>query len=77
MPGFDGNGPLGQGPMTGRGMGNCVSTEYNPRKYLGLGRGQGRGIGAGRGLGRGPGKGMGRGFRYSNQINSDMYTTEK
>ena len=24
MPGFDGTGPLGQGPMTGRGMGYCV-----------------------------------------------------
>jgi len=24
MPGFDGTGPFGQGPMTGRGMGYCV-----------------------------------------------------
>jgi len=24
MPGFDGTGPLGQGPMTGKGMGYCV-----------------------------------------------------
>jgi len=24
MPGFDGTGPLGRGPMTGRGMGFCV-----------------------------------------------------
>jgi hypothetical protein len=24
MPGFDGTGPLGLGPMTGRGMGYCV-----------------------------------------------------
>ena len=24
MPGFDGKGPLGQGPMTGRGQGFCV-----------------------------------------------------
>ena len=24
MPGFDGTGPLGLGPMTGRGMGFCV-----------------------------------------------------
>jgi len=23
MPGFDGTGPLGQGPMTGRGQGFC------------------------------------------------------
>ena len=27
MPGFDGTGPLGQGPMTGRGMGFCVLQE--------------------------------------------------
>lgn len=25
MPGRDGTGPLGQGPMTGRGLGNCIS----------------------------------------------------
>lgn len=24
MPGFDGTGPFGKGPMTGRGMGFCV-----------------------------------------------------
>ena len=24
MPGFDGTGPLGKGPMTGRGMGYCA-----------------------------------------------------
>jgi len=24
MPGFDGTGPLGRGPMTGRGMGYCA-----------------------------------------------------
>jgi hypothetical protein len=23
MPGFDGTGPMGQGPMTGRGLGPC------------------------------------------------------
>ncbi len=23
MPGFDGTGPLGRGPMTGRGLGRC------------------------------------------------------
>jgi len=26
MPGFDGTGPLGQGPMTGRGRGFCILT---------------------------------------------------
>lgn len=27
MPGFDGTGPRGQGPMTGQGMGFCVLKE--------------------------------------------------
>ncbi len=31
MPGFDGTGPLGQGPMTGRGMGFCVLQESKNR----------------------------------------------
>lgn len=35
MPGFDGTGPAGVGPMTGRGMGPC-------------GRGMARGYGRGR-----------------------------
>ncbi|MDD5099285.1 MAG: DUF5320 domain-containing protein, partial [Candidatus Colwellbacteria bacterium] len=37
MPRFDGTGPAGQGPMTGRGMGPC-----------GRGFGRGRGCGFGR-----------------------------
>jgi hypothetical protein len=49
MPGFDRTGPLGQGSMTGRGMGPCGS---------GYARGVGRG--AGRGFGRGMGRGFGR-----------------
>jgi len=38
MPGFDGTGPLGQGPMTGRGQGFCVltSSEENPGQVKGL-----------------------------------------
>jgi len=43
MPGQDGTGPNGQGPMTGRGLGSCG-------KGLGLGmrRGFGRGLGRAR-----------------------------
>ena len=40
MPYKDGTGPMGQGPMTGRGMGPC---------------GRGAGFGRGRGFGRGMG----------------------
>ena len=47
MPNRDGTGPMGQGPMTGRGMGPC-------------GAGQARGFGGGRGFGRGQGRGFGR-----------------
>ena len=38
MPGFDGTGPLGQGPMTGRGQGFCVLTnsEENPGQVKGF-----------------------------------------
>ena len=38
MPGFDGTGPSGQGPMTGRGKGFCVLTnlEENPGQVKGI-----------------------------------------
>ena len=38
MPGFDGTGPLGQGPMTGRALGFCVLTtsEKNPGQVKGF-----------------------------------------
>ncbi|MBW2984534.1 DUF134 domain-containing protein [Candidatus Woesearchaeota archaeon] len=45
MPGGDMTGPLGQGPMTGRGQGMAQ----------GAGRGQGRGMGRGAGMGQGYG----------------------
>lgn len=55
MPGFDGTGPWGQGPLTGRGMGYC-----NPKAPLSRGAGfYGRGCGRGRGIGRGLGQGFG------------------
>ena len=37
MPGFDGTGPSGEGPMTGRGLGYC-------RGFFRRGRGFGRGF---------------------------------
>ena len=55
MPRGDGTGPLGQGPMTGRGLGYCAGYNMpgfaNPEGY-GNGRGMawGRGGGGGRGL---------------------------
>ncbi|NOX86063.1 MAG: DUF5320 domain-containing protein [Chlorobi bacterium] len=60
MPGFDGTGPRGDGPRTGRGLGKCKDDEVRtdskapdddfPRRR-GFGFGAGRGRGRGRGLG--------------------------
>ena len=58
MPAFDKTGPLGKGPMTGRGLGSCLLTEkefnQNWAKRFGepYGRGFGRGFRTGRGMGR-------------------------
>jgi len=51
MPKGDGTGPKGEGPMTGRGLGNCKPGT----KPCGLGLGQGRGLGLGQGKGFGGG----------------------
>lgn len=60
MPGGDGTGPMGMGPMTGRAAGFCagfgVPGYMNPM----LGRGLGMGFGRGRGFW---GRGGGRGWR--------------
>ena len=53
MPLRDGTGPLGKGPKTGHGAGNCVSTD---KAQPGFGAGRGRACG--RGCGRGPGFGQ-------------------
>ena len=61
MPGFDGTGPRGLGPMTGGGRGFCnpysrgMGSPYMGYPYgrpYGWGRGMGRGFGMGRGMGR-------------------------
>jgi len=59
MPGYDKTGPAGEGPRTGRGLGNCPPEEgekktpgTTPRKAPGLGLGRGAGRGAGRGFRR-------------------------
>jgi hypothetical protein len=59
MPGGDGTGPGGMGPMTGRAAGFCsgfpVPGYANPvgGRGMGMGWGRGRGGGFGRGFGRG------------------------
>lgn len=71
MPRGDGTGPMGQGSMTGRGMGLCAGNTSPGfmnvgRGFFGVGRG-GRPWGSGMGRAWGGGRGMGRGqWRSSN-----------
>lgn len=67
MPSRDGSGPIGQGPMTGGGFGNCTAKDVqSEEKVFGLGLGRGFRAGFARGIGRGMantfGAGRGRGF---------------
>jgi len=52
MPRGDGTGPVGQGPLTGRGAGRCAGNQSG-YGYGFFGRGFGRGFGLGRGFGFG------------------------
>lgn len=62
MPGYDGTGPSGRGPMTGGGRGFCGAEGIRPARPAAFGFGRGfRG-----GLRRFPGRGFGRGM-YRNQ----------
>jgi hypothetical protein len=62
MPGFDGTGPSGEGPMTGGGFGYCGTGRRSPLGLGGMGL-RGR-FGAGRGFG-GFGRGLGRAYGRS------------
>ncbi|MFH2128091.1 MAG: DUF5320 domain-containing protein [Pseudomonadota bacterium] len=67
MPGFNGRGPMGQGPMTGGGRGRCSGyanigqgAAWGAPTAYGQGRGRGQGpCGGGRARGRGRGQGQG------------------
>jgi len=62
MPGGDRTGPMGAGPMTGRGAGMCAG--YDVPGYMNPYWGRpGRGFGRGQRFGRGGGMGGGRGWR--------------
>ncbi|MGC8667347.1 MAG: DUF5320 domain-containing protein [Chthonomonadales bacterium] len=50
MPRLDGTGPMGQGPLTGRGLGRCAGQQPVAGWF---GRGRGLGLGLGLGLGWG------------------------
>ena len=49
MPGGDRTGPMGQGPMTGRAMGDCRGNDY-PGRGFGMGFQRGPGFSRGRRL---------------------------
>lgn len=60
MPGFNGTGPQGNGPFTGRGRGYCAQEGVGMTGGHGMGQGRGRGGSQGRGRGaRGLGLGQG------------------
>ena len=61
MPGRDGTGPMGMGPMTGRAAGSCAGDGTPGYADPAAGRGRGRSFGGGRGFGRGRGFGWARG----------------
>ena len=58
MPGMDGTGPAGHGPMTGGRRGRCAIDDVQIARAAGPGTGRGMGRGRGTGLGHG-----GRGHR--------------
>ena len=79
MPGGDGTGPAGMGPMTGRAAGFCagypVPGYANPVGGCGMGMGWGRGRGMGRGRGFGWGR-AGYGFpAYGAAVNPYAYSS--
>ena len=74
MPGGNGTGPAGMGPMTGRAIGFCadhaVPGYANPVGGRGMGFGRGRGMGRGRGFGQGFGR---AGVGYGAAVNPYAY----
>lgn len=65
MPRRDGTGPMGNGPMQGRGLGACSRANTGNRENgfdQNQGLGNSGGLGKGKGGGFGRGKGRGRGF---------------
>jgi len=70
MPGRNGTGPAGAGPMTGRGLGFCTETSgASPRGGRFTGAGFGR---ENYGCGRGHRRGLGRGIGCANLPYADI-----
>ncbi len=74
MPGGDGTGPLGRGPITGKGLGPCNAG----RGRTGLASRFGFGPGRGRGFGLRQGLGINAGFnQYDAKTQKEMLAKEK
>jgi len=75
MPGLNGTGPIGNGPMTGGARGYCnpLNAESS-RPLAGFGRGMmcGRGFRGGFGPGMGMRRGLGRGFALNPSAYSEQ-----
>ena len=84
MPGGDRTGPMGQGPLTGRGLGNCLAygipaiagavAAFGFGRRRGFGRGFGRAMGWGAGFGRALGWDVGAASTYSNAGAAPTYS---
>ncbi|MCK5135680.1 MAG: DUF5320 domain-containing protein [Bacteroidales bacterium] len=62
MPRGDKTGPAGDGPLTGRRMGDCAGSDY--QGFINWGGGYGRGFRGGFGHGRGSGLRFGKGYGH-------------
>ena len=71
MPGGDGTGPNGEGPMTGRGLGRCRDND----SYVGAGRNYGYGRYGRRGFGFGFVRGFGFGFSFGLDFATGFFFT--
>ena len=80
MPGYNKTEPIGNGPMTGRGMGFCNTANSDSARRVPGAAGSGRAMGWRRGFKRGSGVGMrgagGRGFTRRRPPDIQGYTPE-
>lgn len=77
MPRRDGSGPMGQGAMTGRGVGYCSGANVPFRGYARRGCGLGLGRGGGGGFFRGQGYGFYAAEPWADQLDKETLTNEK
>lgn len=77
MPGGDGTGPMGQGPFSGRGLGNCLAYGIPAIAGAVAAFGFGRRRGFGRGFGRSMGAGFARGFGFGAPSKEDQLNALK